>query len=191
MATNKRGARGQMQPFTPQQVEMIAATITQDDKLHAKRDLALLRMAVDTMLRSVDVLKLTTDDVLYNGNIVETFRVHQQKTGGWVRCLLTDNTRNVLQIYLDDNPEINGTLFPICRRRYQQIVDNWCGMIRVDKRLYSTHSLRRTKAAEIYRRTKNICAVQKLLGHAKITHTQEYLGINEGDALDLARTIHI
>lgn len=183
------GKRGQMQPFTAEHVEAIATYITRSDKLHARRDLALLRMGVDTMLRSVDLLKLRVDDIVFNGDVVETFRVEQKKTKGWVRCLMTERTRITLKDFL--NGRTTGTLFPICRRRYRQIIDDWCEAIHLDKRRYSTHSLRRTKAAHIYRTTRDIAAVQKLLGHARMTYTQEYLGVSEDAALDLARNATI
>ena len=38
----------------------------------------------------------------------------------------------------------------------------------------------------IYRRTKNLRAVQLLLGHAKLESTVRYLGIEVDDALELA-----
>jgi integrase len=52
--------------------------------------------------------------------------------------------------------------------------------------LYGTHSLRRTKATLIYRRTGNLRAVQLLLGHTKIVSTVRYLGIDVDDALAIA-----
>ena len=46
--------------------------------------------------------------------------------------------------------------------------------------------MRRTKASLIYRRTKNIRAVQILLGHTRIKSTLRYLGIEVEDALEMA-----
>ena len=59
-------------------------------------------------------------------------------------------------------------------------------MIGLDPAGYGTHSMRRTKASLIYRRTKNLRAVQLLLGHAKLESTVRYLGIEVDDALELA-----
>jgi len=58
--------------------------------------------------------------------------------------------------------------------------------MRVDPRLFGTHSLRRTKATLIYRRTGNLRAVQLQLGHTKIESTVGYLGIEVDDALAIA-----
>jgi integrase len=63
--------------------------------------------------------------------------------------------------------------------------------IGLDPRLFGTHSLRRTKATLIYRRTGNLGAVQLLLGHTKIESTVRYLGIEVGDALSIAEQVDV
>ncbi len=63
---------------------------------------------------------------------------------------------------------------------------SWVTEIGLDPSIYGTHSMRRTKATLIYRRTKNIRAVQLLLGHTKIENTVRYLGIEVDDALEIA-----
>ena len=67
-----------------------------------------------------------------------------------------------------------------------ELVSDWLIGIGLDPHLYGTHSLRRTKATLIYRRTGNLRAVQLLLGHTKIESTVRYLGIDVDDALTLA-----
>ena len=56
---------------------------------------------------------------------------------------------------------------------------------------YGTHSMRRTKAAQIYRKTGNLRAVQLLLGHTKLESTVRYLGIEADDALNIAEQIEL
>lgn len=56
---------------------------------------------------------------------------------------------------------------------------------------YGTHSLRRTKAAMIYKATGNLRAIQILLGHTKIENTVRYLGVDIEDALELAEHTEI
>jgi len=56
----------------------------------------------------------------------------------------------------------------------------------LDRAEYGTHSMRRTKATLIYRRTKNLRAVQLLLGHTKLESTVRYLGIEVDDALEIS-----
>jgi integrase len=65
-------------------------------------------------------------------------------------------------------------------------VDSWVDQLGLDAASYGTHTLRRTKATLIYRRTKNIRAVQLLLGHTKLESTVRYLGIEVNDALEMA-----
>jgi site-specific recombinase XerD len=74
----------------------------------------------------------------------------------------------------------------ISTRQYARLVDSWVASIGLDRSAYGTHSLRRTKATLVYRRTGNIRAVQLLLGHAKLESTVRYLGIEVEDALAIA-----
>jgi integrase len=60
-----------------------------------------------------------------------------------------------------------------------------------DQKLFGTHSLRRTKATLICRRTGNLRAVQLLLGHTKIESTARYLGIEVDDALAIAEQVDV
>jgi integrase len=61
----------------------------------------------------------------------------------------------------------------------------WLRQIGLDPTLYGTHSLRRTKATSIYPRTRNLRAVQILLGHTKMESTARYLGVEVNDALEI------
>jgi len=72
-------------------------------------------------------------------------------------------------------------------RQYARLVSEWIASIGLDPHVFGTHSLRRTKATLIYRRTGNLRAVQLLLGHRKIESTVRYLGIEVEDALEHAR----
>jgi len=74
----------------------------------------------------------------------------------------------------------------ISARQYSRIVDSWVNSIGLDSANYGTHTMRRTKASLIYRRTKNLRAVQLLLGHTKLESTVRYLGIEVDDALEIA-----
>jgi len=76
-------------------------------------------------------------------------------------------------------------------RQYARVLKSWLAEIGLDPRAYGTHSLRRTKASLIYRRTKNLRAVQLLLGHTNIASTVRYLGIEVDDALELAEQTEI
>ena len=76
-------------------------------------------------------------------------------------------------------------------RQYGRIVHRWVRQIGLDKQAYGTHTMRRTKASLIYRRTKNLRAVQLLLGHTKLESTVRYLGIEVDDALEIAEQTEV
>ncbi len=79
----------------------------------------------------------------------------------------------------------------ISTRQYARIVGGWVSEIGLDAAEYGTHSMRRTKASLIYRRTKNLRAVQLLLGHTKLESTVRYLGIEVDDALEMAEQTEV
>ncbi len=72
-----------------------------------------------------------------------------------------------------------------------RIVDTWIALLGLEPHEYETHSLRRTKTALIYRRTKNLRTVQLLLGHTKLESTVRYLGIEVDDALEMAEQMEV
>ncbi|NTG48646.1 tyrosine-type recombinase/integrase [Agrobacterium rhizogenes] len=76
-------------------------------------------------------------------------------------------------------------------RQYVRLVDEWVTAIWLRREDYGTHSLRRTKAAMIYKATGNLRAIQVLLGHTKIENTVRYFGVDIEDALELAEHVEI
>lgn len=76
-------------------------------------------------------------------------------------------------------------------RQYARLAKEWISSIGLDASFYGTHSLRRTKATLIYRRTGNLRGVQLLLGHTKIESTVRYLGIEVDDALAMAEQVDV
>jgi integrase len=184
---------GQMRPFTLDQVAMLEALLRQDGSLTALRDLALLRVGIDSMLRSSDVVALTVRDVRHNGEVVAEFAVKQRKTSKVVQCDLSDKSRAALSEWLAANQHFtpDDRIFAITTRQHQRIVKGWCQLLKLDGALYSTHSIRRTKPTHIYAKTKNLAAVKELLGHANVAATGVYLGVTSDDARALARQFPI
>ncbi|HPH06871.1 MAG TPA: integrase, partial [Methylotenera sp.] len=72
-----------------------------------------------------------------------------------------------------------------------RIVNAWVEEIGLDSANYGTHTMRRTKVSLIYKRTKNLRAIQLLLGHTKLDSTVRYLGIEVDDALELAEQTEV
>lgn len=79
----------------------------------------------------------------------------------------------------------------LSNRQYARIVKGWVKAVDLDPAMYGTHTMRRTKASLIYRRTKNLRAVQLLLGHTKLESTVRYLGIEVDDALEMAEQTEV
>ena len=163
------------------------------------RDLALFNLAIDSKLRGCDVVAVRVDDVA-PGYALDRATVRQKKTGRPVRFELTDQTRQAIDEYLRLTSLKPGQLlFPgrrdaargMTTRQYVRPVQQWVGSIGLDPDMFGTHSLRRTKAVLIYRRTGNLRAVQLLLGHSKIESTMRYLGIEVDDAIKIAEKTDI
>src|SRR4029077_12714444 len=76
-------------------------------------------------------------------------------------------------------------------RQYARIVQGWVRSIGLNPATYGTHSLRRTKAALIYRKTGNLRAVQLLLGHSELESTVRYLGVEVDDAIAISEGVYL
>jgi integrase len=121
--------------------------------------------------------------------------VLQQKTQRPVQFEISPATREAVEGWIRKaGLKTDDYLFPsrvhssphLGTRQYARILDGWVSSVGLDPADYGTHSMRRTKASLIYRRTKNLRAVQLLLGHSKLESTVRYLGIEVDDALELA-----
>jgi integrase len=151
-------------------------------------------------LRGCDVVSLVVRDVAPHGYALDRATVRQKKTGRPVRFELTEQTRQSIDDYLASirkGPDDylfsgrRGIEHCLTTRQYARLVSIWIGSIGLDPSLFGTHSLRRTKATLIYRRTGNLRAVQLLLGHTKIESTVRYLGVEVDDALAISEQVDV
>ena len=189
--------RGQKPPLKPQEVWGIRIRLEIAERW---RDLALFELAIDSKLRACDLVSLRVADVTAGGRIASRTRVMQRKTGQPVQFELTPRTRDAVANWIQYiGLRSDAFLFPsrfenrqhISARQYARILKSWIEMIGLDPAAYGTHSMRRTKAALIYRKTKNIRAIQLLLGHTKLESTIRYLGIEVDDALQIAERTEV
>jgi integrase len=194
---NKGKLTGQKPPLKLKEIWAIRIRL-QIARQH--RDLALFNLAIDSKLRSCDLVKIRVKDVTHGATVSKRAIVVQQKTGKPVQFEITAQTResilewiNRAQLITDDYlfKSRNRDSTHISTQQYARLVDNWVRNIGLDPGEYGTHSLRRTKASLIYRRTKNLRAVQILLGHTKMESTVRYLGIEVEDALEMAEQTEI
>ena len=164
------------------------------------RELALFNLAIDSKLRGCDLVKLRVFDVAQAGRVSSRATIMQQKTRQPVQFEITEETQNSTARWIKtSNLRSSDYLFPsrvsgsghISTRQYSRIVKHWVQSIGLDPAAYGTHSMRRTKASLIYKRTKNLRAVQLLLGHTKMESTIRYLGVEVDDALELAEQTEV
>ena len=194
---NKGRLVGQKRPLKLQEICGIRIRLQLEEN---SRDLALFNLAIDSKLRGCDLVQLKVSDVMQGGRVRSRTQITQRKTQRPVQFEITEQTRKSLEIWITEMG-LRGFdyLFPtrvrssphLSIRQYSRIVDRWVTQIGLDPALYGTHTMRRTKAALIYRRTKNLRAVQLLLGHTKLESTVRYLGIDVDDALELAENTEV
>ena len=102
----------------------------------------------------------------------------------WLRILRATGSRYLFPSRLHARPHLST-------RQYSRLVHRWVDSIGLKSIFYGTHSMRRTKVTQIYRKTGNLRAVQLLLGHTKLESTVRYLGIEVDDALHIAEQIEL
>jgi len=194
---NKGKLIGQKSLLTPQQVWAIRVRLQLADQ---KRDLAMFNLALDSKLRGCDLMGLKVSDIQTGNEIRSRAKVVQNKTGKPVQFEITEQTRDALSGWISLKELCSyDWLFPsrksknraLTTRQYGRIVKKWINSIDLARSSYATHSLRRTKATLIYRKTGNLRAVQLLLGHEKIDSTVKYLGVEVEDALALSESIEL
>ena len=164
------------------------------------RDLALFNLAIDSKLRGCDLVRLKLDDVAAAGEVKTRGIIVQKKTGRPVQFEITEQTRTAIAgLVTRHDLRAGDYLFPsrvsssphLSTRQYARIVRGWVKSIGLNPATYGTHSLRRTKAALIYRKTGNLRAVQLLLGHTKLESTVRYLGVEVDDAIAISEGVDL
>ena len=196
-AWNKGKLVGQKAPFKVKEIWSIRVRLEMQGRL---RELALFDLGIVSKLRACDLLSLRVRDVCHGDRVAVRAIVLQQKTQRPVQFEITPPTREVLGKWIKQaGLKSDSYLFPsrvhaslhLGTRQYARILDDWVEEIGLDSTAYGTHSMRRTKPTLIYRRTKNLRAVQLLLGHTKLESTVRYLGIEVDDALEMAEQTEV
>ena len=187
-------------PKPPLQPRRVWAIRTQLQLAGRTRDLAFFNLAINSKLRGCDVVNIKVEDVAPHGYTIDRATVRQRKTGRPVKFEITEQTRQSVDAYLKENRKKpsdylftgrRGIDHGLTTRQYARLLAEWIAGIGLDPSLFGTHSIRRTKATLIYKRTGNLRAVQLLLGHTKIESTVRYLGVEVDDALTIAEQVDI
>ena len=194
---NKGKLMGQKLPLTMQEIWSIRIHL---QGVGNRRDLALFNLAIDSKLRACDLLSLRVSDVASGTEVQSRAIIRQKKTKRPVRFGITARTRKSVEEWMEAQ-DLKGAdyLFPsrlrssphLSLRQYARVVESWVSSIGLDPTGNGTHTMRRTKATLIYRRTKNLRAVQLLLGHTNLDSTVRYLGIEIDDALEMSEQIDV
>lgn len=188
---------GVKKPLKQRQIWAIRFFLDREGRM---RDRALFDLAIDSKLRGCDLVKIKIGTLVTGQEIRTRAMVVQQKTGRPVQFEITTEVRASLLAWLGRRGgTVNDYAFPsrvdhadhLSTRQYARLVDEWVTAIGLRREDYGTHSLRRTKAAMIYKATGNLRAIQILLGHTKIENTVKYLGVDIEDALELAEHTEI
>lgn len=194
---NKGKLIGQKAPLKPKDIWSIRVRLQMQ---HRSKELALFNLGFDSKLRGCDLVGLRVRDVCHGQQVASRAMVMQQKTHRPVQFEITQTTRESLQDWIQlAGLRSEDCLFPsrlhesqhISTRQYARILHRWVEEIGLDTTAFGTHSMRRSKASMIYKKTKNLRAVQILLGHTKLESTVRYLGIEVDDALDLAEQLEV
>ncbi|MGC4396581.1 tyrosine-type recombinase/integrase [Hydrogenophaga crocea] len=194
---NKGKIIGQKAPFKLKDIWALRVRLQMECRV---RELALFNLGIDSKLRGCDLVALKVRDVCHGDQVASRATVLQHKTQRPVQFEITSATREALQTWIKKAAlRQEDYLFPsrihdsphLGTRQYARILGRWVDELGLDRADYGTHSMRRTKATLIYKRTKNLRAVQLLLGHSKLESTVRYLGIEVDDALEISEQTEI
>jgi integrase len=194
---NKGRVTGQKPPLKRNEIWAIRVHLQLQGRV---RDLALFNLAIDSKLRACDLVSLRVHDVTQANQVASRAMILQRKTGRPVQFEITEQSRSAIgALIASNNLRPTDYLFGsrkkpavhLSTRQYAKLLKDWVADVGLDPKSYGTHSLRRTKATLIYRRTKNLRAVQLLLGHFKVENTVRCLEMELDDALEIAEQTEI
>jgi integrase len=187
---NKDRQVGARQALTQAEVSKITHALSRQPSTH---DLCLFAVAVDSMFRASDVLRLRVRDVcLPNGKVKQTFSWKQKKTAKPVHPVFSPKTQTAIRNWVLESGK-RDTDFLFTREKcrtgksisigfYRTLIKQWVCSIGLSPEDYSAHSLRRSKAIFMYQRGVPVEIIGRLLGHTSSASTIHYLGIDEAQA---------
>ena len=161
---NKGKLVGQKPPLKPKDIWAIRIQL---QNAHQVRDLAMFNLAIDSKLRGCDLVNLHVRDITHGSKVLPRAMVVQRKTQRPVQFELTDPTRAAVAAWIEKAKlKSEQFLFPsrlaksphVSTRQYARIVHHWVAAIGLDPTVYGTHTMRRTKVAQIYKKTGNLRA---------------------------------
>ena len=194
---NKGKIVGQKAPFWLKDIWALRVRIQMENRV---RELARFNLGIGSKLRGCDLVGLKVRDICHGDQVASRAMVMQRKSQGPVQFEITSAMRDAVQAWIKlADLKSEDFRFPsrvhesphLGTRQYARILGGWVHDLGLDPADYGKHSMRITKATLIYWRTKNLRAVQLLLGHSKLESTVRYLGIEVDDALEISEQTEI
>lgn len=182
-AWNKGKMIGRKLPLSLKQFRSIRIRLKSAQQM---RELALFNLAIDSNLSACDIVPLRVCDIAKGRHILSRATITQLASQRPIQFEITGETRDSVAAWIaHEKLKSDQYLFPsrlsesphLSTRQYARLVASWVRSIGLDPSVYGTQSLRRTKPALIYRRTKSLLAAQLLLGHTRLRSTARFLGI--------------
>jgi integrase len=186
------GIIGQKRPLQPKHVWAIRVRLEIANNI---RDLALFNMAIDCKVRGCNLVRLKVQDGFVSGHLKERASILQSKIQRPVQFEITEQTRKAVQRWIESPAMFRcDDLWPSrfhgsphhSTRQFARVLRGRVTSIGLGPSAYGTHSMRRTTAAQIYKKTGSLRAVQLLLGHTKIDRTVRYLGTELEDVPEIS-----
>ncbi len=194
---NKGVIVDQKSPFKLKVIWAIRVRLQLQDRV---RELATFDLGLASKPRACHLVKMRVRDICHGAHVSPRVTVMQQKTSRPVQFEITQPPREAVSEWIKE-AELGQDAYlfrshihespHIGTRQYARIVDSWVTEMGLNPSDYGTHSMRRAKASLIYRRTKNLRAVQLLLGRTKLESTLRFLGIEVDEALEMAEQTEI
>ena len=183
----------QKKPFTHEQILKLRETLK-------GRDLVLFSLGFDSMLRRSDLLSLRVKDVIdHCGNPKTRITRIMRKSGSSVTFSVGETARKLLCPYIVSKALTSEDyLFPgkykgkpLSGIQYSRLVKRWAMLLRLDHNEFSTHSMRRTKSAIVYGKTRDIEVCRQILGHKSVANTSLYLNVSQENALSVVDSLNL
>jgi hypothetical protein len=180
---NKGKIVGQKSPFKIKDIWPLRVRLQMENRV---RELALFNLGIDSKLRGCDLVSIRVRDACHGDQVATRAVAIQDKTQRPVQFEITQATSEAVQQWIKQaRLKSQDLVFPsrihdsphLGTRQHARILGGWVEGLRRNPADFRTHSMRRTRATLIYRRAKNLRAVQLLLGHSKLESTLRNRGI--------------
>ena len=189
---NKGQKPGSKDIFKPEHIQIVKLRLAQEKRF---RDWLIFSLGINGRLREGDLTGLKRLDVEDETGIKKHTQIIQEKTGKVQKFTIPEDARKHLKHWIESNdlqpwnflfPSPKRLGHPLSTRHLRNLVKDFASLAGLPRDKYSSHSLRRSGADYLYRRTGNLKVVQVALCHASIQTTAIYLGVDDTEMIELS-----